>query len=251
MTKKIVTNIHTDKLQKILANKGLASRRVIEDWIKAGRVTLNGSKATLGVRATTQDIILVDGRRILFSQKVEKTKIIIYHKPAGEVCTRHDEQGRRTIFDNLPKVRGQRWISVGRLDLNTSGLLLLTTDGELAHLLMHPSNEIEREYAVRVLGKPSSEVLENLQKGVKLEDGTFHFEKFTDAGGEGANHWYHVTLKQGRNRMVRRMWESQGLVVSRLMRIRFGNVNLPRSLKMGQHIDLDEKTYQQLQSLIR
>ena len=172
--------------------------------------------------------------------------MIIYHKPVGEVCTRNDPEGRATIFSHLPKLKNGRWISIGRLDINTSGLLLLTTDGELANKLMHPSSEIEREYAVRVLGQVSPEIIKQLKTNVPLEDGDAHFTEIREAGGEGANHWYHVILKEGRNREVRRLWEHFGFSVSRLMRIRYGNITLDRSVRPSTSKDLDEAQLQTL-----
>jgi len=226
-----------ERLQKILARAGYGSRRQIEDWIRAGRISVNGSPAELGLSVGAEDTIKIDGRpvavAVALSQPIPRT--ILYHKPVGELTTRADPQGRPTVFDTLPSLKTARWIAVGRLDLNTDGLLLLTTDGELANRLMHPSSEIEREYAVRVLGTVSPEVLERLLEGVELEDGRAAFSTLRDAGGSGANHWYHVTLKEGRNREVRRLWESQGVKVSRLMRVRFGPIGLPRELRPGRH----------------
>jgi 23S rRNA pseudouridine2605 synthase len=226
-----------ERLQKILARAGYGSRREIEDWIRAGRISVNGSPAGLGLSVGADDTIAIDGRpvavAVALSQPVPRT--ILYHKPVGELTTRADPQGRPTVFDRLPPLKTARWIAVGRLDYNTAGLLLLTTDGELANRLMHPSSEIEREYAVRVLGAVSPGVLERLQGGVELEDGSAAFTAIRDAGGSGANHWYHVTLKEGRNREVRRLWESQGVTVSRLIRMRFGPIGLPRELRPGRH----------------
>ena len=184
---------------------GIASRRTIEQWIGEGRITVDGQLATLGQRVGPDNRILLDGRPIRVLDVVQKRRVLIYHKPAGEVCTRSDPQGRATVFDKLPVLRGSRWITIGRLDFSTSGLLLLTTDGELANRLMHPSGEIEREYAVRILGKVSETMLAQLKQGVLLDDGPAHFDAIVDAGGEGANRWYHVILKEGRNREVRRM----------------------------------------------
>jgi 23S rRNA pseudouridine2605 synthase len=231
----------SEKLQKILARAGLGSRREIEEWISNGRVSVNGSIAKLGDRATRDDKIRVNSR-IIKSEHLfpDKRRVIIYHKPIGEICTRNDPENRDTIFEHLPKIRAGRWIAVGRLDINTSGLILLTTDGELANRLMHPSTEVEREYAVRVLGEVSDATLECLKKGVELEDGSAHFSNIVDAGGQGANHWYHVVLKEGRNREVRRMWESQGVTVSRLMRTRYGPIILRRGQRQGRWEELSE-----------
>lgn len=229
----------TEKLQKVLARAGLGSRREMETWIVDGRVIVNGKTATLGDRVGVNDQIKVDGKALSPVQAAgTERRAIIYHKPVGEVCTRSDPEGRPTVFDSLPRLRNGRWVGVGRLDLNTSGLLLFTTDGELANRLMHPSHQIEREYAVRVLGEVSPEIIANLQSGVELEDGTAHFDSIRDAGGEGANHWYHVVLTEGRSREVRRLWESQGVVVSRLIRVRYGTVALPRRLRVGHFEDL-------------
>jgi len=230
----------SEKLQKVLARAGLASRRQIERWIEEGRITIDGQPATLGARVTSNQALRVDGRAVPAHAIQPKQRILIYHKPEGEVCTRSDPQGRPTVFDKLPSLRGARWIAVGRLDFNTSGLLLLTTDGELANRLMHPSSEIEREYAVRILGKISDEMLARLKQGVMLEDGPAHFDSIVDAGGSGANHWYHVTLREGRNREVRRMWDAVGAKVSRLMRVRFGPISLPPHFHSRRTVELEE-----------
>lgn len=229
-----------ERLQKVLARAGLGSRRHIELWIEEGRITIDGAPAKLGARVTPDQTIKVDGRNIPTHAFQPKPRLLIYHKPEGEVCTRSDPQGRPTVFDKLPTLRGARWIVVGRLDFNTSGLLLFTTDGEIANRLMHPSHEIEREYAVRVLGKVSNEMLARLKEGVMLEDGPARFDSIVDAGGAGANHWYHVVLKEGRNREVRRLWEAVGIKVSRLMRIRFGPVQLPPHFHVGRTVEMDE-----------
>lgn len=232
----------TEKLQKVLARAGLGSRREIETWIKKGRVQVNRQIATIGDRVKSKDDIQVDGRKIRMSALKEPSRqILCYHKPTGEVCTRSDPEGRKTIFKQLPRPKQGRWISIGRLDLNTSGLLLLTTDGELAHRLMHPSYTIEREYAVRILGEVSNEILQNLRNGVELEDGMARFTQIYEAGGKGANHWYHVTLSEGRKHEVRRLWESQGVTVSRLIRVRFGPIWLPQSLRRGSSMELDSQ----------
>lgn len=229
----------SEKIQKVLANAGLGSRRQIETWLREGRIAINGKIAELGQRMTLNDKVKVDGREVrLARQTPSKTRVLLYHKPEGEICSRSDPEGRPTIFDRLPLLRNGRWISVGRLDFNTSGLLLLTNDGALANRLMHPSAEIEREYAVRVKGDVAPATLRALKKGVKLTDGLAHFDTVKDAGGEASNHWYHVMVKEGRNRLVRRLWESQGVMVSRLIRIRFGDIMLPRMLRKGRWEEL-------------
>lgn len=227
----------TEKLQKILANAGVASRRQVEQMIEEGRVSVNGQIAKLGDRATSRDQLRVDGKLLRLVED-KKTRVLIYNKPVGEVCSRADEEGRKTVFDHLPLLRNGRWISVGRLDINTSGLLLFTNDGELANSLMHPSQQVEREYAVRVMGEVSPEIIKQLQAGVMLDDGMAKFIKISDGGGEGVNHWYHVVLTEGRNREVRRLWESQGVVVSRLIRVRYGNITLPKFVARGRWHEL-------------
>lgn len=234
----------TEKLQKVLAAAGLGSRRELETWIEAGRVSVNGKLATLGDRVGPEDIIRVDGHIVKTRAPEDQVRrVIAYHKPAGEVCSRNDPQGRPTVFDNLPRLSGMRWVQVGRLDINTSGLLLFTTDGELAHRLMHPSNGFLREYAVRVHGEMTPEMRRALLQGVLLEDGVSKFDNITDAGGaeEAANHWYKVSLTGGKYREVRRLMESQGLEVARLIRVRFGDLELPPQLKTGRWIDLSEQ----------
>ncbi len=232
----------SEKLQKVLANAGLASRRQIENWIREGRIIVNGAPAKLGDRVTQDAKIRVDGREVkLIKSATAKCRILLYHKPEGEICSRSDPENRPTVFDTLPMLRNGRWISVGRLDFNTSGLLLLTNDGELANHLMHPAAQVEREYAVRIQGQVTPAMLKNLKKGVELDDGMAHFDKVVDAGGEGTNHWYHVIVKEGRNRFVRRLWETQGVKVSRLIRIRFGSLTLPRMLRKGKWAELDKQ----------
>lgn len=230
----------SEKIQKVLANAGLESRRQIENWLREGRISVNGTLAKLGDRITGDERVRVDGREIkLIKSSAQKTRVLIYHKPEGEICTRSDPEERPTVFDHLPMLRNGRWITVGRLDFNTSGVLLLTNDGELANRLMHPSAQFEREYAVRVQGEVTAAMLKTLKKGVLLEDGNAHFEQIGDAGGEGTNHWYHVLVKEGRNRLVRRLWESQGVKVSRLIRVRFGNITLPRWLRRGKWMEME------------
>lgn len=228
-----------ERLQKVLARAGFGSRRQLEDWIRDGRIMVNGKRAEIGASVEPTDLVKIDGRSVSIAADPERTaRTLIYHKPAGELTTRRDEAGRPTVFDNLPRIKNGRWITVGRLDFNTSGLLLMTTDGELAHRLMHPSWELEREYAVRVLGAADEALLQRLQEGVMLDDGMAAFATLEDAGGQGVNHWYHVVVREGRNREVRRLWESQGLKVSRLIRIRYGPVSLPRELRAGRFQDL-------------
>lgn len=225
-------------MQKFLAARGLGSRREIEGWIEQGRLQVNGVVATLGARVDGSERLSLNGKPLRFNINLEKRKrVLMYHKPEGELCSRTDPEGRRTVFDNLPGLRHERWVQIGRLDVNTSGLLLLTTDGELAHRCMHPSYEIERRYAVRVLGAVEDAALGNLRTGVQLDDGEAHFDSLIEAGGEGANHWYHVMLREGRNREVRRLWESQGITVSRLIRIGYGPIELQRGLPRGKFRD--------------
>lgn len=223
-----------EKLQKVLARMGLASRREIESWIQAGRITVNGEPATLGCRVDSLDQITVDGRplrRDLTNEVVRR--VLIYNKPEGEVCTREDPEGRPTVFEQLPRLKTGRWVNVGRLDINTTGLLLFTTDGELANRLMHPSYQMDREYAVRVMGEVDEDMIERLKEGVMLDDGPARFTDVVSSGGEGINRWFHVCLLEGRNREVRRLWESQGVRVNRLKRVRFGPVFLGAELPVG------------------
>lgn len=226
------------KLQKVLADAGLGSRREIEDWILAGRVSVNGKPAHQGQRVTAQDRINVNGKPVYLNRTTRAARVLVYHKPEGEIVSRADPEGRPSVFDKLPSLKGGRWIAIGRLDFNTSGLLLLTDNGDLANKLMHPRSAIEREYAVRLLGQLSEEQAEELMDGVMLEDGLARFGKLEDKGGEGANHWYQVTLSEGRNREVRRMFELMDLTVSRLMRVRYGPINLPRDLHRGAWAEL-------------
>jgi len=239
---KITPEPQGEKLQKVLARAGLGSRRELEHWITDGRITVNGVVAKLGDRVLTGQDIRVDGHSLSAGARHgTRRRVILYSKPEGQVCTMADPEGRPTVFDHLPVLRNARWIVIGRLDFNTQGLLLFTTDGELANKLMHPSGEIEREYAVRVLGNVDAAMLARLRAGVQLDDGPAHFDDIRDAGGEGANHWYHVTLKEGRNREVRRLWEAVGAKVSRLIRVRFGPVTLPRMLRPGRWQEMDKE----------
>lgn len=239
-----------ERLQKLLAQAGLGSRRELEEWIAAGRVMVNGQVAKLGDRASRKDKIQVDGKRVHLENAIEEHRVIVYSKPEGVICSRHDPEGRPTVFDHLPKLKNQRWISVGRLDINTSGLLILTTDGELANRLMHPSYEVDREYAVRIHGAVDDAMLRRLQEGVLLEDGMARFTDIQASGGDATNHWFHVVLMEGKNREVRRLWESQGVQVSRLKRVRYGCIFLPSRLKVGAWEELNNKEVNELRSLV-
>ncbi|MGB4498191.1 MAG: pseudouridine synthase [Methylococcaceae bacterium] len=231
-----------ERIQKVLARGGLASRREIERWITEGRLKINGVLVTQGAHLKAGDYLQLNDRVVNW-EKFERqpTRVLIYHKPTGEIVSRNDPQGRPTIFANLPKLDTSRWISVGRLDVNTSGLLLVTNNGELANKLMHPSTEVEREYAVRILGEVPDDKIELLKQGVQLEDGLAKFDQIYFMGGEGANKWYHVVVSEGRNRLVRRLWEAQNVVVSRLMRVRYGPVVLSDGLRTGKCYELDKK----------
>ncbi|HSG62171.1 MAG TPA: pseudouridine synthase [Pseudomonadales bacterium] len=235
----------SEKIQKVLARAGLGSRREIETWIEAGRIKVGGALATLGDRIEDGQTVYLDGKPLkLLKAHENRRRVLLYNKPEGEICSRRDPEGRRSVFESLPKLKGERWIAVGRLDYNTAGLLLFTTDGELANALMHPSNQIEREYAVRVMGEVSEEALSNLLQGVMLDDGMAKFSDIQPGRNErddSINKWYYVTLCEGRNREVRRLWESQGLTVSRLKRVRYGNVFIPSKVKAGQWIELNDK----------
>ncbi|QIR14209.1 23S rRNA pseudouridine(2605) synthase RluB [Shewanella aestuarii] len=229
----------SEKLQKVLARAGHGSRREMEAWIAAGRVSVDGEIANLGDRVEADAKIRIDGRAIsLKSTEDMICRVLAYHKPEGEICSRKDPEGRPTVFQRLPNIRDSRWVAVGRLDINTSGLLLFTSDGELANRLMHPSNEVEREYAVRTFGEVPEAAVQRLRTGVTLEDGPAQFDSIKPAGGEGINQWWHVTLREGRNREVRRLWESQEVQVSRLIRVRYGMVELPKTLPRGGWVEL-------------
>ena len=231
----------SEKLQKILANNGVGSRRELETWISAGRVSVNGKIAVLGDRAEPTDQIRVDGHLLSISAEKPVCRVLMYNKPEGELCTRTDPEGRMTVFDRLPNIHKGRWIAVGRLDLNTSGLLLFTNDGELANRLMHPRHEIEREYAVRVFGEVEQPTINTLLKGVELDDGIAKFTTIhaRSTQEESINSWFNVTLSEGRNREVRRLWESQGVQVSRLIRLRYGPLELKKRLPQGAWMELE------------
>lgn len=233
----------SEKLQKVLARSGQGSRREIELMIQNGRVSIDGKVAKLGDRLDDLSVsVRIDGHNIqLVSSSEEVCRVMAYNKPEGELCTRHDPEGRRTVFDRLPRLNGGRWVSVGRLDANTAGLLLFTTDGELANRLMHPSRSVEREYMVRVFGEVTEDMVRNLVKGVKLEDGMARFEDVVYAGGEGMNHTFYVVITEGRNREVRRLWDSQGVTVSRLKRVRYGDIFLTKDLPRGGWMELELK----------
>ncbi|CAM2952784.1 23S rRNA pseudouridine(2605) synthase RluB [Vibrio rarus] len=242
----------SEKLQKILARAGHGSRRELESLIKSGRVSVNGQVATLGERLEDDlAVVRIDGHQVSIKASEEVVcRVLAYYKPEGELCTRHDPEGRRTVFDRLPKISGARWISVGRLDANTSGLLLFTTDGELANRLMHPSRQVEREYLVRVFGEVNEQKVRNLTRGVQLEDGMARFEDIVYAGGEGMNHTFYVVINEGRNREVRRLWESQDTTVSRLKRVRYGDIFLEKKLPRGGWMEMDLKQVNYLRELV-
>jgi 23S rRNA pseudouridine2605 synthase len=249
---KTAANPQGEKLQKILARGGFGSRREVEKLIAEGLVKVNGKVATLGDRALTTDTIKVRDQQVRETRlETQPTQVILYNKPEGQVCSRKDEKGRETIFSHLPRIINSRWVSVGRLDINTSGLLVLTNNGELANRMMHPSYEMEREYSVRVFGEVSDDIIKQLKKGVKLEDGWAKFDrvdKIPQQEEDSINQWYRVVIKEGRNREVRRIWESQGVQVSRLVRTRYGNFDLPRSLRRGK---TQELTWKQINQLLK
>ncbi len=240
------THKDSEKVQKVLARAGKGSRREIETMISEGRVSIDGKVAFLGDRITGTEQIRLDGHNVkLTAQDEDICRVLMYNKPEGEMCTRKDPEGRPTVFDRLPPLETGRWVAVGRLDINTSGMLLFTTDGELANRLMHPSQKVEREYAVRVFGEINEGMLQRLRAGVTLEDGPARFQKITYRGGEGRNHWFHVVLSEGRNREVRRLWESQEVQVSRLIRVRYGDMQMQRQLPLGgwRELGLKEVNY--------
>jgi len=236
----------TAKLQKVLAQAGLGSRREMEELVRAGRVTVNGELARIGARVGPNDVIRVEGRVVRGAERKRPPRVLLYHKPEGEIVSRDDPAGRASVFDRLPPVRGAKWLAVGRLDYNTGGLLLLTTEGELANRMMHPRYGLEREYAVRVRGRLTEEQLARLRSGIPLDDGMARCDAVEDGGGEGANRWYRVVIREGRNRILRRLFDALGLTVSRLMRVRFGSVTLPPRLKRGQYVELPPREVQHL-----
>ncbi len=258
MKKKLLKNQVKDKksdgpqrIQKLLGNAGYGSRREIEGWISEGRVKINGRLAKLGDRAGDEDELSIDGRPVSRKRiKHTEARVIIYNKPEGELVTRKDPEGRPTVFQRLPRLPTGRWIPIGRLDINSSGLLLLTTDGELANQLMHPSNQVEREYAVRVKGRVSDEDIAELVNGIQLDDGPARFEDVVDVGGEGTNHWFHVVIVEGRKREVRRMWEALGMLVSRLIRVRYGPIKLGARIKPGRWRELDKDEFKALYQIL-
>lgn len=247
-----------ERIQKALARQGLGSRRQIETWIKDGLIKLNGELVTLGQQVESGDTVMYSGRKIII-RDVQQTlpRVLMYHKPEGEVCTRKDPEGRATIFDKAPGLKHSRWIAVGRLDINTSGLILLTDDGDLANKLMHPSSQLQREYAVRVMGKATDEQLKQLTHGVELEDGKARFEEIIETSFDDEfaskpssfNRWYHVVLMEGRNREVRRMWEAVNLKVSRLMRVRYGSIVMSKSNRPGRYYELEPNDIRELAEL--
>ncbi|MDG5500399.1 23S rRNA pseudouridine(2605) synthase RluB [Marinobacter sp. BGYM27] len=249
--KPVTHDLPPERLQKVLSRTGVGSRREVEAWIEEGRITVNREVAIPGQKVTVEDAIALDGKRIsIESAQSPVRRVLMYNKPEGEVTTRKDPEGRPTVFDRLPKLRDQRWIAIGRLDINTTGLMLFTTDGELANRLMHPSYQVDREYAVRVFGQVDDAMLQRLLTGVLLDDGMAKFSDISAAGGAGINKWYHVTLFEGRNREVRRLWESQDVKVSRLKRVRFGPAFLPSRLSVGRWDEMEQKEIDALSKMV-
>ena len=240
----------TERIQKLLALAGIGSRREVEGWISEGRISVNGKIAKLGDQANRHDIVTVDGKAVDLSEAGRSVRVLAYNKPVGEVCTRTDPEGRPTVFQHLPKTKNERWVNIGRLDINTSGLLLFTTDGELANKMMHPSGGVDREYAVRVRGDVDEEMIERLKEGVLLEDGMAKFTDIQFFDGDGQNKWYHVVLMEGKNREVRRLWESQGIAVSRLKRVRYGCIFMPARIPVGTWVELSQKEVNNLYDLV-
>lgn len=238
----------SQKLHKILAQSGLGSRRTMEEWIREGKITVNGAVAGIGTRVKPTDLIRLGRKVIRWPVTNRVPRVLVYHKPEGEIVSHDDPEGRASVFEQLPALRGAKWLAVGRLDFNTSGLLIFTTSGELANRMMHPRFAVEREYAVRIVGELKPAHIERLQKGIELSDGPAACVSVEDEGGEGTNHWYRIVLREGRNRVVRRMFEALGLTVSRLIRVRFGVVALPPRLKRGQVSALPAAEVKQLLS---
>lgn len=245
-------DLEGERIQKVLARGGVGSRREVERWLTEERILLNGVKAKVGDRLKAGDQLNLNGRPLKWEKfAIQPTRVLIYHKPVGEVVTRNDPQDRKVIFSRLPKINPGRWIAVGRLDINTQGLLLVTNNGELANRLMHPSSAIDREYAVRILGEVTAENIAQLKQGVELDDGQAKFDDIQFNGGMGANSWYHVTVKEGRNRLVRRLWEALDFQVSRLMRVRYGPIFLPDGLSAGQCYELEGKELDDLLTFVK
>ncbi len=245
-----VKPMETQKLQKVLAGRGLGSRRELEGWIAAGRVTVNGKTAHLGQRVAQDDILALDGRKLSARSK-EPSRVLVLNKAAGVICSRRDPEGRRSVFEGLPNLRTGRWIAVGRLDIQTTGLLLLTNDGALAHRMMHPSTGLDREYAVRVEARLDDPELQALTTGVSVDGERLQFSDVRYFDGSGSNHWYHVVLMEGRNREVRRLFESVGVRVSRLKRVRYGPVMLPARVKRGAFAEMDQADLKALYRLLK
>ena len=238
-----------ERLHKVLANAGLGSRRMLEQRIQAGEVELNGTPAEIGTSVHAGDRIVLDAKQyVVATDSRDDTEVLIYHKPEGVLTTRDDPEGRPTVFEQLPHLQGARWVAVGRLDINTTGLLLLTTDGELANAMMHPKSGLEREYLCRVHGEVPDEIIERLKAGVELDDGTARFDEVTVISRGGSHSWFRVVIREGRNREVRRLWDSQGFLVSRLKRIRYGQIELPRTLRRGDCEPLDAEAIKQLRT---
>ena len=237
------------RIQKYLANQGVASRREIERWIKAGYIVVDGELCILGQAITGSEKIEIRGEVVELEASVD-SRVIMYHKPEGQIVSWSDPDNRPTVFQSLPHLKTGRWVSVGRLDINTSGLLLLTTDGKLANDLMHPRNQVEREYQVRVQGEITNEIMSNIQNGVQLEDGIAKLKILEVKEGKGSNTWCRVVLNEGRNREVRRIWESQDLRVSRLIRTRYGSIDLPADMRLGKYLDLTPAQFKSLQNLV-
>jgi len=239
-----------ERAQKALARMGFGSRREIEQWIEQGKVRINGEVVQLGTKVKAGDRAEFNGKRIVIRAPKAEVRVLVYNKPSGEICSRKDEKDRKSVYDHLPKLTNSKWVSVGRLDFNTSGLLLFTNNGELANRLAHPSHEVEREYAVRVRGQLEKEKITQLKRGVQLDDGMAAFDEIVDAGGEGANHGYNVVLREGKNREVRRLFEAVGVTVSRLMRVRYANIVLPKGLRQGRYVDLEQEEIKNLMNLV-